>query len=378
VNARGAILIALGACAPSAAPPVLARQAPPAWQVREPGGMRPIDPGAAPDELLDAAGCARCHAGLVDEWSRSRHAVAWTNPIFRREYDARPQAWCVNCHAPLTTQQADPAGPRAAQGVDCASCHVRGGSLVSARRAPASPHATVVDASFGSPAYCADCHQFTFPVLDDRGAAVAMTDHPMQSTLSSFAAGPYAQQRDGCMTCHGSQHGHAYPGAHDPAMLDLALDLEWCRPPGIDIAGSDVTPADGPEERDPIAVTLRNMAAGHAVPTGDIHRHMYLRVWRSTAPEAMFQAFFGRRFEPAEEGGKATTWDSTLAPGAAKRFEVDPASLGGEPDEPLNLELVYIFIAAEFPRPHDAPDEPTTTSIIRRRALPSELPPCAR
>ena len=290
VAAMAAMAAAAAGCgvAPASGPaPSVAREEVPAWRVRPPGGTIPIDPGlpasagtlhlgpglpasagtlhlgpglpasagtlhlgpglpasagtlhlgpglpggppasAADDALLDARGCASCHAAIVDEWSKSRHALAWTNSIFQTEWSALPQTWCVNCHAPLTTQQADLAGPRAAQGVDCASCHVRAGKLVAKTRRAGSPHETIGDPTFGSPAFCADCHQFTFPVLSPEGAALRMTAHPMQNTVSSFQAGPYARERDGCATCHGSKHGHAYPGAHDRAMLESALDIAW-------------------------------------------------------------------------------------------------------------------------------------------------------
>ena len=361
MNRRVAWLLALVACGAPPPPAITTRDPGPAWRVRPPGGTLPIDPGAAPAELLDPRGCASCHAAIVDEWATSRHALAWTNGIFQREYSARPQAWCVNCHAPLTTQQRDLEGPAAAQGVDCATCHVRRGALVSTRRRPKSPHATIEDATFGTPAFCADCHQFSFPVLDERGAATRMTKHPMQTTVASFAAGPYANERTACMTCHGSKHGHAFAGAHDRDMLEGALELAWCRP-------SETT----------IRVSLKNAGAGHTVPSGDIHRHMYVRVWRSSAPEAMYQAFFGRRFEPAADGGKTTSWDSTLAPGQTKQHDVAIGELAGDHDEPVNLELVYVYIANEFPRPANAPSEPTTMSVTRRASPTAEIPLCTR
>ena len=380
--AAAALALAIGCGVPPStvgAAPAAAREQAPAWKVRPEGGTIAIDPGlpasagtlhlgpglpASAGTLLDARGCASCHAAIVDEWARSRHALAWTNSIFQTEYAARPQAWCVNCHAPLTTQQADLAGPRAAQGVDCASCHVRAGALVARTRRAGSPHATIAEPTFGSPAFCADCHQFTFPVLEPGGgAALRMTPHPMQDTVASFGAGPYARERGGCMTCHGSRHGHAFGGAHDRGMLEGALDVAWCR--------------EGEGGGEALRATVRNVAAGHAVPTGDIHRHMYLRIWRSSAPEALFQAFFGRRFELAADGGKTTSWDSRLAPGAAKTFRIAPGELGGEPDEPVNLELVYVYIVNEFPRLHQAPAEPTTASVVRRAAAIEDLPACA-
>jgi hypothetical protein len=185
-----------------------------------------------------------------------------------------------------------------------------------------------------------------------------MTAHPMQTTVSSFTAGPYAKQPGACMGCHGSRADHAYPGGHDPGMLDAALDVAWCR------RGAEIT------------VRVRNASAGHSVPTGDIHRHMNLRVWRSSAPASLFEAFYGRRFDPDDDGGRRTVWDSTIAPEASREHTIALGDLGGEPDEPLNLELTYVFLEAEQVRPEREPDEPLATSVVRRRAALGELLPC--
>jgi hypothetical protein len=367
VTPRALVVLAaaVAACAPPAAspaaPPIEARVAPPAWQVRGAGGRDPIDVGTADPALVDAAGCVTCHAAIGAEWARSRHALAWTNGIFQREFQHRPQAWCINCHAPMPVQQAGLASgdhALADQGVSCATCHVRGGRIVAARRGDASPHDTVVEPSFGSPAFCADCHEFTFPVFTTGGAARAMTAHPMQDTVTAFRAGPFARERDGCLTCHGSARDHAFPGAHDAEMLAAAFSVDWCR------------------RGDALEVAITNIGAGHHIPTGDIHRHANLRVWRSSAPEALFEVFLGRRFAPAPGGGKTTTWDSRIAPGTTVRHAVAIAELGGEPDEPLNLDLTYVFIADEFPRPRNAPSEPAATSIVRRRAAVAEVAAC--
>jgi hypothetical protein len=343
-----AVILVLTACSAPATTHDLDSR--PAWRVRSAGGTHAIDPGTSNAALLDARGCARCHAAIVDEWAASRHALAWTNSTFQTEYSAQPRTWCANCHAPLATQQRDLAGAQAAQGVDCAACHVRGGRLVSAQRRSTSPHDTIADASFGSPAFCADCHQFTFPAMSADGSVESMTELPMQTTFASFASGPYAHEREGCMTCHGSQHGHAFAGAYDRGMLDDAVDVAWCR--------------DGAS----IAVTVRNRGAGHTVPTGDVHRHMDLRVWRSSAPEALFQVTYGRRFEPLAGGGKRTISDSTLAPLAAITHLVAIDSLGGERDEPVNLELLYSFTETD----------PAAESIVRYRRAVAELVACDR
>lgn len=384
-------LAILAACGHPAGAPVPAAaaspvtQTQPAWKVRAPGGQEPIDPGTTQLALLDAQECSLCHGDEHAEWATSRHGLAWTNGIFQREFSAQPRAWCINCHAPLTAQQAGLVQgdvTLANQGVSCAACHVRAGALVSRRRQAGSPHQTVEDPTFGSPQMCADCHQFTFPVLRPKdGVAVRMSEHPMQSTVAEFLAGPRAEAPRGCLTCHGSRHGHAFRGGHDLGMLQRAIVATWCR-----------------KDAD-VIVEVANVGAGHRVPTGDIHRHLLARVWRSTAPESTFEAFFGRRFRPASDGGKETIWDSSLSPGQRRRFTVPVTSLDASeapaapafedpalsilaaappaPEEPINLEVTYVYTVDEVPRAGRSPGEPVTAQILHQRLLFSELPACA-
>lgn len=395
----------------AAAPLAAAAPAPiaaPAWQARAAGGQTPIDPGiglgpatsAEQLALLDAESCRACHADQHAEWAQSRHALAWTNGIFQREYRAQPRAWCVNCHAPLTVQQEAMASGDARladQGVSCAACHVRRGQLVSSGRGARSPHRTVVDASFASPAMCADCHQFTFPVMTPvRGEVLRMTAHPMQTTVRDFLDGPYADAPGGCLACHGSRAGHAFPGGHDLELLRSAIEASWCRRDGgpAGEAGAEPTakPTEKPTAEPSVVMEVANVGAGHRVPTGDIHRHMVARFWRSSAPEATFEAFFGRRYQPAPDGGKRITWDSTLAPGQRRRFEVKEAALRspslseadllqGAADEvlaePINFEVTYVYTIDEFPRSDRAPSEPVTQILLSERKRLGELPRCA-
>jgi hypothetical protein len=332
----------------------------PPWHERAPGGLEPIAPGTAALSLLSAAACGGCHAGEVAEWRGSRHAQAWTNGIFRREYRTLPRTWCIHCHAPLAAQVAEAkagGGPLADEGVGCAACHVRAGRIRATARRPGSPHDTIVDAGFGGTATCAGCHEFGFPIVDDDGEVRALTSHPMQATLTEVARGPYAHAEEGCRTCHAqTAHEHAYPGGHDAGMLARALELEVCR------AGAEVT------------IGLRNRGAGHRVPTGDVHRHAVVRVWRSAAPERLYEVFIGRRFAPEQGGGKRVVWDSTLAPGEGRRWRVADADLGA--DGPLNWELRYVYTIDENPRRD--PGEPTVTVVAEGTAGFAELPACAR
>jgi len=344
-------LVMLAACGGAPAAPLVERA---------PGGLAPIDPGTSSASLLSAAACAGCHPGQHAEWAASRHAAAWTNGIFRREYRDFPRAWCVRCHAPLTPQVAEVrggGGPLADEGVGCASCHVRGGRIVAREQRRGSPHQTLARADFGGPATCAGCHQFEFPMFDRDGEVRRLSAFPMQSTVAQFHAGPLRDTEGGCRGCHAlTPYGHRYPGAHDPAMLERALSLEVCR--------------DGDE----LVMSVENRGAGHHVPTGDVHRHVNLRAWRSVAPERLTEIFFGRRFEPMAEGGKRTVWDSTLAPRQRRSFRVAPGDLGDE--GPVRFELVYVYTADERPRPGRDPGEPTSRLIAERSARFEELPAC--
>ncbi len=381
--------------------------------MRASGGLEPIDPGVPgvpgvhkhgdsaslgvddperPDGHmgpadLSAGACADCHEAHYRDWQTSRHAMAWSNGIFQREFKQSPKTWCVHCHAPLTPQvEAYRAGRSGLvdradradradlinEGVNCAACHIRAGRIVARERSPDSPHDTLIAADFGSPAFCGDCHQFNFPVFDHDGRAVRSSPHPMQATVSQFLAAKRAGQLPrlpdsapgasgelptSCLDCHAQgESGHAFRGAHEPAMLTRALAFSVCR------------------RADTAVIDVENRGAGHNVPTGDIHRHLTVRAWRSSAPERLFDAFIGRRFSPDQAGGKRTTWDSTLAPGAHKRYQIELAKLGGEPDEPIAFELRYVYLRDEHPR-HD-PGEPSFHVVSELRLPAAEMTPC--
>jgi hypothetical protein len=346
------------------------RDTPGVWQVRGPGGLEAIATGTTDPALLDASSCRACHTAIYDEWAASRHGRAWDNGIFRREYREQPRHWCIHCHAPTDVQVAElvaaghpertqGAGPLAAQGVSCAACHVRQGRLVARTRRPSSPHETFADSTFGGPGFCGDCHQFPFPKLAEGGEPIGLTAHPMQDTVAQHAASSWAATHE-CLDCHAtSPGGHTFPGAHDPAMLTRALAADLCR------AG------------DGVAVTLENRGAGHRVPTGDVHRHIVARLWRSSAPERLFEIYIGRQYRDDPTGGKHTTWDSTLEPGTPRRYQVALADLGGGADEPLRFELRYVYLADERPLRRRDPGEPASLILRSDRLELGELPVCA-
>jgi hypothetical protein len=279
--------------------------------------------------------CETCHTAEHAEWLTSRHAAAWVDPIFQAEFAHGRPAWCVGCHAPLASGADD---PRAAEGVGCEGCHPRGDG-----------------AGVGSPEACARCHEFNFPVLGEHGRLERYTDQPMQATVSQWRASGMSEAVE-CGDCHRlSPAGHAFSGSHDADMVAGALDLSLCR--------ADRT----------IAIAVTNRGAAHNVPSGGVHRHMALRAWRSSAPERMADDFLGRRFRLLPDGGKRTTSDTTIAPGGTHRTELALASLGGTADEPVNVELRYVYARDETA---DLDHAVLSRVIHQRRVAPADLPRC--
>jgi hypothetical protein len=329
-----------------------------------PRGLGPIDAGA-PDKL-SASACVGCHPGVHGDWAQSRHGLAWTNAIFQREYRDRPLDWCVHCHAPLAEQFAEVkrgGGRLADEGVNCAVCHIREGRMLSRQRSPASPHDTDARPDFGSPAYCAGCHQFTFPIIEPAadgkgpGRVTGYTEHPMQDTANQHARGPHADKA--CTSCHQREpSAHRFPGGHDADMIASALRVETCREGGT------------------LVVSLANSGAGHNVPTGDLHRHLVLRAWRASAPEKLQEIVLGRRFAPAPDGGKRTVSDTTIRAGETRRLRLPVGKIAPASTEPLSLELRLVYTIDEFPFRGRELAEPTFATMLARELDWRTTPRC--
>ncbi len=192
--------------------------------------------GAPPEASAD--GCAGCHAEVHEAWSASAHGRgpsevfdAWL-PEVEAAWGEPAAARCVGCHEP---------GFVAGETVGCAACHLavgnraeRDGELVVdlgaplAGRASLAPHDLSDRALLRASALCSTCHEVTGPGL------------LVETTGSEHAAWGGAET---CADCHLA--GHTF----DPlAGQGLAVSVEV---------------------HDRVArVTVENVAAGHAVPTG--------------------------------------------------------------------------------------------------------------
>ena len=165
---------------PPAPPPA------PAAPALFPDGL-PVAIQKTPEGLanLSAQGCNACHWQAHDAWRDSPHADAWSDPVFAEAIErVGGSTSCRSCHLPLANQHprlaagyvdGDLARPSMqdnalwdptlmAEGVTCATCHVREGTVVSTRAAPGAPHPVAVSAELGESSFCATCHLSFRPI----------------------------------------------------------------------------------------------------------------------------------------------------------------------------------------------------------------------
>ena len=267
--------------------------------------------------MVDAALCAQCHHPQAEQWARSRHALAWTNPLFQEGFFREPLGFCIHCHAPLSEQKTEilanldwyreqgPHGsgdsilhprkpePLAEQGIGCASCHVREGAVLVPEEAPEAPHPTRVTPELKGDSLCRGCHEFSIHDADFRPSGV-----PMQSTWSEWTAWVEAGGTSRCQDCHMPERSHRLRGAYD---------LDWLS------ASVEVEAKNG-------NYTLWTVQTGHDLPTGDLFRHLTLEEWRGGAWVTL--ARFGRRYEVVEVDGrpsKRLLENNALRPGERRR-----------------------------------------------------------
>ena len=231
---------------------------------------------------MSAQGCNACHAAAHDTWATSRHAHAWSDPVFQAAIaSAGDSTACQSCHLPIQAQHATiatgyvdgaisrpelvantafDAGLRA-EGVTCVACHVRtlpdgSATVLGSRPSTNSPHRVTVTDELSKSELCATCHEVTWP-----GA-----DKPYYGTYSEWTASGWSKAGVTCQACHmapttGAQipgtngSGAAHTFAADPARALSAL----VRMPGTIHRN----------EAFDLTLTLQNTGAGHSLPTGN-------------------------------------------------------------------------------------------------------------
>jgi hypothetical protein len=133
---------------------------------------------------------------------------------------------------------------------------------------------------------------------------------------------------------------------------------------------------DACRDRDALVVRLANTGAGHNVPTGDLHRHLVLRMWQASAPEKLQEILLGRRFESAPDGGKRTVADTTIRAGETRRLRMPVAKSVTASGEAISVEVRLVYTIDEFPFRGRELAVPTFATMFARDLVWKTTPRC--
>lgn len=252
---------------------------------------RPISeqvPAGLPD--MKASTCGSCHVAIYTEWQTTIHSQAWTEDYFQTDwaYDNKKQN-CLNCHTPMKNQQPnlllgfenndfwkpllepnpefDPAFQD--EGVTCAACHVKNGSVIGPHGIEDAPHATTYDPDMRSGMeVCVRCH------VTGATNELSVGSPNICTTMNEIEAGNI---QPNCIDCHmppvtrplvegyPARQGrhHYWRGGHDPEMVSKDLD----------IAIKQLSKEGG---RYTYEISLTNIGTHHKLPTGTPDRHIVI------------------------------------------------------------------------------------------------------
>jgi hypothetical protein len=233
-------------------------------------------------DSLSAKECGTCHEEQYNEWSSSMHAMAWTDPYYRVDYvfDGSQQI-CLNCHIPLRDQQEylvtgfrdkamfkpilkpNPGFDAALQseGVTCAVCHVRNGTVIGPNGSGHAPHPVTADPSMSQGMKpCEKCHVVsgkrwdTFYSIPPCGTVAEI----MEKDLEPDCVGCHMPETDGTKGKRRKQH--LFRGGHHAPTVAHALKVDYTKRV---INGKHM-----------FQFTLTNIGASHYLPTGTPDRHL--------------------------------------------------------------------------------------------------------
>ncbi len=284
----------------------------------------PETPTVALSDFRGAQACAECHPTHVDQWTRSVHAHAMTDPVFRGlvevrqdAYDGEQDPFCTQCHSTIGTRSGDiepgftwgALDPLTLEGVTCESCH-RVQAIVRPSNAgheldPTGPMRGPIADPQPSP-----FHE-TEPADWMAGAAFCGTCHDVQEVSGLPLERPYAEWLEApasdagtpCQSCHmpsatgpaaeggpeRTLHDHTFVGVDVPVGLDEEdADALQARV-GALLAGSGTVLLTLPEavaggQQLDVVVTVRNELDSHNLPTGStFNRQLWLEVLATDA-----------------------------------------------------------------------------------------------
>lgn len=249
-----------------------------------------------PDGLnsLLSEDCGICHKSHYEEWKLSTHAQAWVDLQFQAEIKKESSPFfCINCHIPLQNQQEylvdgyvdgklnrphrtkNKRWNRKLQweGVNCASCHIRGNTIVGPTGVKNPVHKTVKDSKYLSETLCIGCHNITSRISPELVCSFQTGDE--------WRRGPYSATKN-CISCHMRElnranvegfekkksHSHYFSGSGIPKFDSLETTILN----GMAFYPSELKSKFSVNETIKYSIRLKNEHAGHRVPTGNPER----------------------------------------------------------------------------------------------------------
>ena len=268
-------------------------------------GLAPIPSNTLDDD--DAAEtCAACHEQEYREWQKSRHSQAWNNEVFQEGFDREPMLFCVHCHAPTSDQPQQLRQGRGSienEGVSCRVCHVRDQMIITDGDSGGF-HDAVAVSELSTSRFCANCHEFN--AVHESMRSLSRTSVPMQTTYSEWLRYRELGGEETCQSCHMPGGSHEFPGIHGRKLGGDAIHIE-------------IEKADGGA-----SLILRNVGAGHAIPTGDVFRMLTLEV-EQAGGKWMTLTKFRKRYDVHVNGEVTRQFiaeDNRLFPGMDKRVDL--------------------------------------------------------
>ncbi len=189
----------------------------------------------------------------------------------------------------------EPQGRAASDGIDCATCHVRGDDIYGAPQPTQDgtlPHPVMRTRDLRQAGYCAGCHQFGFlgfPEQKDR--ALFETAQLQQATLREWQASAAAAKGLQCQACHMPNFkdargkllaNHAFAATTVEALqAALTVAVRLVRQP----------------QNLGWRVEVGSKMVGHQLPTGDVFRRLQWCL-RSPAGKVVAALLYGRSWQP--------------------------------------------------------------------------------
>lgn len=254
-------------------------------------------------EATRFGGCADCHAPGIDGQIGGRDLLEASGVA--HDYGVH----CDVCHRVESVDLAAPAGvagrlklmrPSESAPVSLGGGGFRPLTFGPSHDVPNPRMGSVQRDHFRDATLCAGCHQHdAAPMVPGQSADPARWPSgvlPLQSTYAEWLAGPFAGHTP-CQECHMPPVGFMLNGGdlQEHTLADVGFQGGWHRPPGTSRAHAWYGPRQPQSRMLELAaalfiertvaggiltaeVTVKNVGAGHAIPTGEAMRSLVLSV----------------------------------------------------------------------------------------------------